>query len=97
MRVSNPPDWMTMIDASRTNPNADRATVCLDRALAQLEQRTNVPLRLVAQGSTDVHETFEFREEDERGRGRQRFLVSVDDARRDLLVVVLPSEGGVAA
>lgn len=97
MRVLNPPDWMTMIDASRSHSHADRTAACLDRALAQLEDRTTAPLRLVAQGSTDVHETFEFMEEDERGRGRQRFLVSVDDARRDLLVVVLPSEGGVAA
>jgi hypothetical protein len=85
-----------MNDAAHPHPS-DRAAICLDRALAQLEQRTASPLRLVSQASTDVHETFEFREEDERGGRKQRFLVSVADESRDLLVVVLPTDSGYAA
>lgn len=78
-------------------PDPERAAACLDRALSQLEERTAAPLRLLSRASTRIHETFEFAEEDERGEARRRFLVSVDDAKRDLLVVVLPVIGEVAA
>ena len=70
-----------------------RASDCLSRALAALERRTDAPLRLVARAGTVDHETFEFQEASEvqPSGAPRRFFVSVDDVRKDLLVVVMPS------
>ena len=83
-----------MINAPQHDPT-DRTAACLEWALRELEGRTKLPLRVVAHAAASSHQTFEFEEEHELGTGgRRRFLVSVDDARRDLLVVVLPPDPG---
>lgn len=86
-----------MNDAIHSHPS-ERFATCLQRALDEVEARTTLPLRMVAHAATARQETFEFEEEDELGHAHgRRFFVSVDPARRDLLVIVLPHLGEVAA
>lgn len=86
-----------MNDAIHSHPS-QRFAACLQRALDDLEARTAVPLRMVGHAATSRQETFEFEEQDELGRAQgRRFFVSVDPARRDLLVVVLPQSAQAAA
>ena len=72
-----------------------RARISLARGLDALHDHTEAPLRVLAHARGGAHDVFDLQEEFELGPRGRRFILSVDPAAREALL--LPVGGGDGA